>query len=243
MIKFKEFLNEAQWMYHGTPDTNIDTLKPDRSDMVIDRALGSHFAAAPEISRKFASGIYKNTKGPGTIFKTNDIKRSELQVIHQRRNKNGALQSDQHAISSHVLGTVLGHPDNKEMFKSWIKYARNIDDNTAEEVHNHLSSGRAPSDRDKFGTAASKFNSFKKYIGDYDSGLHMQPEPNFKEKVVNKYLDIMRSRGIKGLVYKNTAPMEKNPEPRSKGENMENRRSNKNYIVFDPDKLNLTKHE
>lgn len=243
MIKFKEFLNEAQWMYHGTTEKNIDTLKPDRSHMVIDRALGSHFAADPGISRKFASGLYKDTKEPGIIYKTNDIKRSELQVVPQRRNKSGIIPSDQNAIGAHVLGTVLGHPDNKEMFKSWIKYARNIDDSKAEEIHSHLSSGRAPSDQDKFGTAASKFNSFRKYIGDYDSSLHMQPEPNFKEKVVNKYLDIMRSRGIKGLVYKNTAPMEKNPEPRSKGETIENRRSNKNYIVFDPDKLNLVKHE
>jgi hypothetical protein len=243
MIRFKQFINEAQWMYHGTTEKNIDTLTPDRSNGVIDRALGSHFAADPEISRKFASGLYKNTKEPGTIFKTNDIKRSEFHVIPQRRYKHGALPSDQAAISSHVLGTVLGHPDNKEMFKSWVKYARHVDDSTAEEIHRHLSSGKAPVDQNKFGVAASKYNSFKKYIGNFDSGLHMQPEPNFKEKVVNKYLDIMRSKGIKGLVYKNTAPMEKNPEPRSKGETMENRRSNKNYIVFDPDKLNLVKHE
>jgi hypothetical protein len=231
MISFKNFLNESQWMYHGSTDKNIESLKPDRDHMVLDRAIGSHFAADPEISKKFASGLYKD-KTEGSVYKTKSLKRSELHVIHQKRYKHGALESDQNAIGSHVISTVLGHPDNKEMFKSWLKYSRRVDDKTAEEIHDHLSRGKAPADKEKFGVAAHKGNSFKSYISNFDSGLNMQPEPDFKKKVVSKYLDIMKSRGKKGLVYQNTAPMEK-----------AGARSTKNYIVFEPENLKLEKHE
>jgi hypothetical protein len=232
MISFKNFLNESQWMYHGSTDKNIESLKPDRDHMVLDRAIGSHFAADPEISKKFASGLYKD-KTEGSVYKTKSLKRSELHVIHQKRYKHGALESDQNAIGSHVISTVLGHPDNKEMFKSWVKHARGVNDETAEAVHDHLSKGKAPADSKKFGLAATKRNnSFKSYISNFDSGLNMQPEPDFKKKVVSKYLDIMKSRGKKGLVYQNTSPMEK-----------EGARSTKNYIVFEPENLKLEKHE
>jgi len=232
MIRFKQFINEAQWMYHGTTEKNIDKLKPDRSHNIIDRAIGSHFAADPEISKKFANGLYTDKK-QGTVYKTKDLKRSDFHVIHQKKYRSGALQSDQDAIGAHVAATVLGHPDNKDMFKSWVKHRTGVNDETAEAIHTHLSNGKSPADKSKFGLAAMKNgNSFNSYIKNFDSGLHMQPHPKFRETVVNKYVDMMKVKGKKGLVYTNTSPMEK-----------EGARSLKNYIVFEPDKLNLEIHK
>jgi hypothetical protein len=233
MLKFKDFINESQWMYHGTTET-LSSLKPKRDDYMIDRAVGSHFAADPDISRKFSKGLYKDSemKQQGNLYRTRAPKRSELDVVYQKTYKHGAKQSDQDAISSHIAATVLGHPDNKEMFKSWVKNARQIDDNTAEEIHGLLSSGKAPADREKYGVAAHKGNSFRSYINNFDSNLHMQPHPKFKEEVVNKYIDMMKAKGKKGLVYHNTSPIE-----------TQNVRSRKNYIIFNPENLPLEKHE
>ena len=227
MIKFKNFLKESQWMYHGSVEPNLTHITSNKTDYgTIDSKIGAHFAADPDISRKFAEGLYnkKNSQGNsnGAVYKTRSLKRSELQVIYQKRYKHGGLESDQGAIGAHVISTVLGHPKHKELFKSWVKNARHVDEKTAEEIHDHLSKGKAPADKKKFGMAAHKGNSFKSYISNFDSGLHLEPEKGFREKVISHYHDIMKSRGKKGLVYQNTAPMEK-----------EGVRSTKNYIVFD----------
>jgi hypothetical protein len=237
MISFKNFLKESQWMYHGSVEPNLNTIQANKTDYgTIDSRIGAHFAADPEISRKFAKGLYnrKNSQGSsnGVVYKTKSLKRSELQVIRQKRYKHGGLESDQGAIGSHVVSTVLGHPKHKEMFISWVKNARRVDDKTAEEIHDHLSRGKAPADKEKFGVAAHKGNSFKSYISNFDSGLHMEPEKGFREKVISHYHDIMKAKGKKGLVYQNTAPMEK-----------EGVRSTKNYIVFEPENLKIEKHE
>jgi len=238
MISFKNFLNESQWMYHGSVEPNLKTIERNKNDYsTLDTQIGAHFAADPEISRKFAKGLYnrKNSEGgnKGAVYKTKSLKRSELYVVPQKTYKwSGQKEGDQHAVGAHVVSTVLGHPKHKEMFKSWVKNARRVDDKTAEEIHDHLSRGKAPADKEKFGLAAHKGNSFKSYFKNFDSELMHEPEKGFKEKVISHYHDIMKAKGKKGLVYHNTAPMEK-----------EGVRSKKNYIVFEPEKLSIEKHE
>ena len=244
-------LEERAWMYHGSPRRDITALTPDRDEFMLDRAIGTHFAADKTISQRFATQGH-SLKGmgggdkpaePGIVYKTKAPPRSQLQVIHQqayRNKKTGQIfgrESDQHAIGRHVSGTVFSQPENKEMFKAWVKRRSMVDDDTAEKVHAHLSQGKAPSKKE-FGMAGSDDTSFHSYVGNFDSGLHMKPYPGFKQEVVHKYLDIMKKRGIKGLVYQNTSPMETGDRDRF-GNKLTKPRSTKSYVIFHPEELPL----
>jgi hypothetical protein len=238
MISFKNFLKESQWMYHGSVEPNLNTIQANKTDYgTIDSRIGAHFAADPEISRKFAKGLYKKTNSAGNsngaVYKTKSLKRSELHVIPQKTDKwSGQKESDQHAVAAHVLSTVLSHPKHKEMFKTWVTKFHHVNDKTADEIHDHLSKGKAPVDKEKFGMAAHEGNSFKSYFKSFDSEDMYEPEKGFSEKLISHYHDIMKAKGKKGLVYQNTAPKEK-----------EGVRSTKNYIVFEPENLKIEKHE
>jgi hypothetical protein len=247
-------LLESAYMYHGSPKSDLSSLKPDRNEYMLDRAVGSHFAADPTVSKRFQKGLYR-TKEPawgekpkpveGSLYRTKAPPRSQLHTIYQknyRDKKTGkvfAKQSDQDAIGSHIAGTVFSQPENKGTFKDWVKHARRVDDDTAEGIHAHLSSGRAPTIK-KFGQIAGsdKKSSFHGYVSNFDSGLNQEPRPGFRKEVVHKYLDIMKQRGIKGLVYHNTSPEETGDR-----EGREKVRSKKSYIIFHPEEHPLEKVE
>jgi hypothetical protein len=232
-----KIIKEAM-MYHGSLANKLDNdvLTPNRDEYMIDRALGTHFAADPEVANKFSQGLYKDSEKnkEGTVYKAKAPTRSEIERVPQKRLRvypDGTSQykTDQYAVGSHVSSTVLSHPDNKQMFIDWVKNARRIDDDTAEKVHQHLTAGKAPADPEVFGTAASKgSNTFRSYMSNFDANLTLQPYPGFKKEVINKFVDIMKAKGKKGLSYFNTSPME-----------TEGVRSRKSYIIFEPDKLNL----
>jgi len=159
-------------------------------------------------------------------------------VIPQKKYPHGAIASDQSSIAAHIGSTVLSHPDNKQMFVDWVKNARGVNDEQAHAIHDSLSKGIAPVG-DQFGGGASRNStSFFSYMRNFDPGLHTQPRKGFKREVVDRYLGIMKDRGIKGLVYRNTSPreMEGIPQdsmnkPRPKGL----AGSDKSYILFHPD--------
>ena len=245
-------LEESAWMYHGSSNRDIKSLQPDRSEYMIDRAIGSHFAADKAVSQRFAAvghSLYggEKPKEPGILYKAKAPPRSQLHVIHQKNYRDKqtgkvfAKQSDQDAIGSHVAGTVFSQ--HKDMFKDWVKHARHVDDATAEGIHAHLSKGLAPSKK-KFGDLAGsdRHNTFHGYMSNFDSGLHMEPRKGFKQEVVHKYLDIMHKRGIKGLVYDNTSPMETQHQgagsPHDKA-GFAPVRSKKSYVIFHPHELEL----
>lgn len=241
MKTFKQFLNESQWMYHGTPEKELKELQPNRGETMLDRAVGSHFAADPEVSKKFAKGLYRNDNGgkrlEGKVYKTKAPKRSKLETVNQhvywrkttdQGKKIVGRESDQHAIGAHISATVFSQPEHKHLFKDWIKHSRGVSDEEAEHVHNSLSQGKPVKiHSDKF-TAQS----FHHLMRNYDSGLHTTPDKGFREKVVNHFLDIMHKKGKEGMVYKNTSPME-----------TEGIRSSKSYIMFHPNKLKIEPHE
>jgi len=235
-------------MYHGSAHHDIKSLQPNRDEFMIDRAIGSHFAADKAVSQRFAAqghSLYggEKPKEPGVVYKAKAPPRSQLHVVHQQnyRDKDGkvfAKQSDQDAIASHVAGTVFSQPEHKQMFKDWVKHARRVDDATAEGIHASLSRGEAPS-RKKFGDIAGsdKRNSFHAYVSNFGSTLQ-EPRPGFKREVVDKYLGIMHKRGIKGLVYTNTSPMETHHDTHD--DRTSNKvRSTKSYVIFHPHELEL----
>lgn len=252
MKSFKIFLSESQWMYHGSPH-EINSLKPNRDEYMIDRAIGTHFAADQQIANKFTTGKgweHKNNNAPkGNLYRTKVPPRSKLLIIKQKRYA-GGIESDQGAIGAHISSTVFQkHPD---MFKQWAKYRANghISDETIDKIHHHLSTGKSLNS-DEFGVYKSSHKhanqSFHSFMKNWDSGLIMNPHDGFRKEVVNKYLDIMKQRGIKGLVYHNTSPMETRGMPQDHYPEHSNYRkpgekgSKKCYVIFEPGEHKLEK--
>lgn len=244
MGAFKRFIQESQWMYHGTPKPiEGDTLRVDRKEYMMDRAVGAHFAADPDVSKKFQAGLHRNNNGQnkveGHLYRTKTPTRSKLFKVPQKtfRSKKApnwrGKQSDQSAIGSHISGTVFSQPEHKELFTSWFKHARPSEAEHADEIHSLLSQGKSPS-HPKFGTAAMKGatgkHAFRHYMANFDGNLTMQPHEGFKEKVINHYVDHMTKKGYHGLSYENTSPME-----------TEGVRSKKSYVIFHPENHKLEK--
>jgi hypothetical protein len=205
IYKKGSIIPESNFMYHGSKQKGLTSIKRPDEDYMMDRMAGAHFAADPHVSHRFTSNPYHpyGAGAPpppdGQVYKTRAPKRSELDVVPQKRYKSGALQSDQNAVAAHIAGTVFAQPEHKELFKAWVKHARNVDDATADKVHASLSVGKAPADPETYGTAASKSsNSFKSYVSNFDAGLHMQPTTNFRRDVVSKYHDMMAKKGKVG---------------------------------------------
>ena len=45
MIRFKDFLNESQWMYHGSVEPNLKTIERNKiNNELLDVSIGAHFA-------------------------------------------------------------------------------------------------------------------------------------------------------------------------------------------------------
>lgn len=237
MKTFSEFLTESQWMYHGSPAHDLTHLKANRSEYMLDRAVGAHFAADPTVSTNFATWKqgrvggqgYAGDHQDGALYRTRAPKRSELFVVKQRKYSHGGRESDQNAIGAFISSTVFEH--EPELFKQWAMRARNIDEPTAHLLWDTLKAGRKPLGA-HFGGAESKWDrSLFSYMRNFDSGLTMMSSvPGFKENVVNKFVETMKKKGYKGLVYHNTGPME-----------TFGARSRKSYIVFEPENHPLEK--
>lgn len=214
MKTFKEFILESPWMYHGTTK-EFDALQPNRDSYMIDRAIGSHFSADPEIAKKFAEGLYSKTKQTSSLIKTKSPTRSYIIKLPQHQ------ETDQTAISKFVAQTVFSHPEGKDLFKEWVKHNKYVDDDVAEEIHKKLSTGESVNDV-RYGDAASKANTIKSYVTYFGHN-----PSSLKRKIVDKFLHIMKEKNVKGLSYQNTSPSE-----------LPNARSPKCYILFNP-----TEHE
>lgn len=243
---------ESQWMYHGSTKNDIDEFKPNRDETIIDRAIGTHFAADKSISKKFSEGKpwkkfsdewgkhFGGTAPKGTIYKTRAPPRSQLKTVYQKIYKHGAVASDQSAIGAEIAHTVFSRPENKKLFIAWAKYARNINDTIAEKLYEYLFKNKAPADVNFFGTAAARqSSSFRSYFNNYDSTLNMEPFDGFRRKIVDIYLRIMKDQNIKGIVYKNTSPEETKGLPKEKDRKKGERGSTKSYVIFDPSELKI----
>lgn len=233
MKSFLTFIAETNWIYHGTTK-QFDKPKTDSNQYMIDRAIGTHFATDPEMADRFSKGVYTHRNGPepenGRVIKTKRPKDSELEVIKQKKFRHGSRQSDQAAIGAHIGGVVFSKPEHKELFKQWVMHSRHVDNDTAEAIHAHLMAGKSPSDKDRFGVAASKNTNFRDYTYNFDPNLGAnQP---FRNNIIKAFHDEMKKTGKKGLVYKNTSPME------TKGI-----RSIKSIILFHPENHDYEDHK
>ena len=218
-------IEEAQWMYHGSANSGIKELKPDRSEYMVDRAIGSHFAANPDISNKFTKksgssySASREAPQPGKLYKARAPKRSELETVPQGKH------SDQNAIAAHVGHTVFSQPEHKDLFKNWVQHTRNVDEPTAEKIHSRLSQGQSLSKKE-FGHNANSGGSFRSFVSNF-GGLQSDKH---RQEIVGHYLDIQKKKGIKGLTYQNTSPEETGRI---------GQRSKKSYIIHHPSEIQL----
>ena len=229
MISFKNFLNESQWMYHGSPEPNLTYIRSNKSNYSeYDTQIGAHFASDPEISRKFSSGLYKNSEmdSKGAVYKTKRPTRSELEVVPQKKK-----YDDQDSVAFHVLSTVFSHPDNKDLFVKWHRNKFTSTQEEASNVHDKLSNKEnIPVDKKGYGYDESNKNTFRSYVAHH--GPYSFNDKDIHHEIVNKFIDHMKSKGKKGLVYQNTVGIE-----------TAGARSKKNYIIFEPEKLSIEKHD
>jgi len=229
MIRFKDFLNEAQWMYHGTTyPRELTNIQRNEKGLKFDTAIGAHFAADPEVATKFSQGInviHKSPSNKGVVYKTKRPSRSELEVVPQKKG-----HDDQDSVASHVLSSVFSHPDHKDLFVKWHRNKFASSQEQASNVHEKLSNKEnIPANKKEYGYDKSNKNTFRSYVdhhGAYSSSKDIHHE------IVNKFMDYMKSKGKKGLVYRNTNSKE-----------TEGVDSPKSYIIFEPEKLKVEKHD
>ena len=236
MIKFKEFLNEAQWMYHGTTyPKELTHIQRNDKDLKFDTSIGAHFAADPEVANKFSKGINKSiyksyVDNKGVVYKTKRPSRSELETVPQKKG-----HDDEDSVASHVLSSVFSHPDNKDLFVKWHKSKFRSTHEQASNVHEKLSNKQnIPVDKEEYGYDDSNKNTFRSYV-DHHGAYSLWNVNKFKDihkEIVNKFIDHMKSKGKKGLVYRNTNSIE-----------TEGVDSPKSYIIFEPEKLSIEKHD
>lgn len=228
MIRFKNFLKESQWMYHGTTASNVDSIKRNEGSPSTDRAVGAHFAADPEVARKFSKGIHSSYASKGVVYKTRRPTRSELETVPQKKG-----HSDQDSVDAHVLSTVFSHPDHKHLFVKWHQSKFGSTSDEANNVHEKLANKEyIPHDKKEYNYDKSRTNTFRSFVmhhGAYSgSGFGNR---DLHKTIVNKFIDHMSSKGKKGLVYKNTNDKE-----------IDGADSNKSYIIFEPHKLKIERH-
>jgi hypothetical protein len=217
MIPFSSFLNESNYMYHGS-QASFDSFYVNQGDFSVDRAIGIHFAADPDIAEKFANAAglsWKKASGtPGFVYKTRSPPDSKVVKVPQGRG------FDQSAIGAFIAATVFDK--RKDLFIKWLVRRNNgqLAENVASEIYDLLKQGKAPADK-KYDANKSNYNSIRPYVADFDSGLIMAGDAGRKE-IVQEFDRIMASRGIDALSYQNTSPTEKNT----------GLRSNKCYILL-----------
>ncbi|MCX6783314.1 MAG: hypothetical protein NTZ20_05020 [Candidatus Levybacteria bacterium] len=226
MISFKNFLNESQWMYHGTTyPKELTHIQRNEKGLKFDTSIGAHFSADPEVANKFSKGIHKSyVDNKGAVYKTKRPSRSELETVPQKKG-----HDDQDSVASHVLSSVFSHPDNKDLFIKWHRNKFASSQEQASNVHEKLSNKQnIPVNKKEYGYDKSNKNTFRSYVdhhGAYSS-------KDIHKEIVNKFIDHMKSKGKKGLVYRNTNPTE-----------TEEVDSRKSYIIFEPEKLKVEKHD
>ena len=227
MISFKNFLNESQWMYHGTtyPKELTHIQRNDKS-LTFDTSIGAHFAADPEVANKFSKGIHKSyVDNKGVVYKTKRPSRSELETVPQKKG-----HEDQDSVASHVLSSVFSHPDNKDLFVKWHKSKFRSTHEQASNVHEKLSNKQnIPVNKKEYGYDKSNKNTFRSYV-DHHGAYSLNKD--IHKEIVNKFIDHMKSKGKKGLVYRNTNSNE-----------TEGVDSPQSYIIFEPEKLKVEKQD
>jgi hypothetical protein len=200
----------------------------------LDEMLGSHFAEDPTLSDSFlkergewGEDRYKT----GAVLYPVYLSIQKPRVAPQRIMPSGELEHDAYAINRDILDTVMPH--EKELFVKWIAKSRGVTPEQGREIFDRLSRGESIG-KDEYNKVVGHdmTSSYRipgqpgvaSYLSNYDSSLLGMSRED-KQYVVSEYKRRLGEMGYDGIVYTDTAPMEK-------GE-----KSQKAWIAFNPGQI------
>jgi SPP1 gp7 family putative phage head morphogenesis protein len=202
-------------VYHGTTaesEFKIFTGHNRERISSLDEMLGSHFAADQRLSYSFTHEWGKPKPFARTIpvyLSIQNPKKIHQKMIH------GELEHDEYAIRRDIRNTVLTH--DKPLFVQTFTKSRGISKEVAADVFDRLSKNEAIKAEDYGGEGWRVKHDPAQHRGEtgvagfyanYDSGLNGL---SYQQRldVVKRYKAKLRAKGYDGIVYENTAPMEK----------------------------------
>jgi hypothetical protein len=191
---------------------------------MMDRRLGTHFAADPEVSNSFTrskgadswAGKLASVPDGARVISVNLP--GKFLEAKQEIYPSGNLQSDQDAIEK-MIGQVAFKKDS-ELLGRFISRARNTSLESGLQAAKDLIAGK-PVSKDLLITSRD-LSSVDDFIGNFGAHVH---DISDQKRAVQLARDEWKSQGYKGIKYINTSPME-----------MEHAKNPTSYIVFDPNK-------
>jgi hypothetical protein len=222
--------------YHATTAAFDKFADPNDSNQweMIDRRLGTHFAADPEVSNSFVvkkdqgtwstppadfspegSRIMRVALPPKDQFLRVDQPQYDLAKQQGQPRTRGNIQSDQTAIEN-LIGKIA-YTKDPELFGQMIARERNMTPEQGQTIAKALVAGKtAPMPV----TGANRpYSSVDEYLKNY--GV-LPMDPAVQKRMVNLARQELQAQGYKGLRYRDTSPME-----------MEHAKDSHAYILFD----------
>src|SRR5262252_1900448 len=209
-------------VYHGTT-ADFDTFKFGHEvdpHSNLDEMLGAHFAEDPTLAESFVQERGGWDRDPGVaeggrllpVYLSLQNPRVAPQRIVPAT---GELEHDATAINRDIMNTVMPH--DKELFTAWAQRSRMLTAGQAGEIFDRLGRGESIGGHEYNGLAAHDVHSkyavpgehpVAGFMRNYDSaGMMLKPHEN--QHLVDRYKEILQSQGYDGIVYTDTAPMEK----------------------------------
>lgn len=187
------------YAYHGTT-SDFTSFKVNDAEYMIDRALGVHFAADPEVSNSFIenriNGRLDGSKEGGRIVRV-ILPAGKFLQVPQRRYESGATETDQRAVE--IMACYEAYRQLPELLMNYLVQARQIPANEAATLAHDMALGETVSiPHDKSYT-----------LGSFLSNYGGKPfNADDRTQVVRMSRSVWRQQGYVGLRYINTSPME-----------------------------------
>lgn len=169
------------------------------SEYMIDRALGVHFAADPEVANSFIeeriNGRLQGAREGGRMIRV-ILPPGPYLGVPQKKYTSGATETDQYAIEKMACG--VAYRELPELLSNYLVQARKIPENVAPNLAMDLALGKTVTLPD----GAYDLNSFL-------DNFHGRPyNPEDRIHVVQMARTVWLQKGYAGLQYINTSPME-----------------------------------
>lgn len=186
--------------YHGTTADFIG-FKVDDSEYMIDRALGVHFAADPEVCNSFIenriNGRLDGMKPGGRIIRVLLPDASRFLQVPQRKYESGATESDQRAIE--IMAVAVAYKRDPSLLQRYLVQARHIDPHEAPALAVGLADGKTVT------IPHDKAYDLQSFLSNYGGKPFNDAD---RIQVVRLARQSWLRQGYAGLRYINTSPME-----------------------------------
>jgi hypothetical protein len=200
-------------VFHGSKnkftDFNVDKVDP--TDSVLDRFIGSHFAADEEVAKYHAGG---NPEG---------IKKIRLDVENPyvlNQIKNGG--SDQWAFQVDIAKTVF--PARKDLFVEYWSKARAMPKSEVANIYDDIKAGKIITNN-RLTPVKGVENQFEGIAENY--GMLVNDE-KLKKEIINEYRKQISEKGFDSIKYQNTGVSE-----------TANAKDKTSYVVFDKGRIKI----